>query len=311
MTNKLFDVTKEQPAKAVIVHADSAPRAGSLFAVTTPGKDVPILTIDVETRNQHGLGVEDFITDRQLSNEKIENSGFSGVKTDLSKIAAIPNETLESSMEELIRRSVSHKDHKSLLIADPTSLRRLGKTNLVNEVIQEEVKMLVTDSMSQLVDEARTIDAIPNTKHFLTMKKCKVGFELENTKIGPSNLTLLCGKKFKEAYERQLLVIIFGGEDVKNVEELISLTRVFSAYRNTPNGVQVSSRRFKRRLPEIIQVINSVFKEHEYVLSSTVDMLSNPTKPKDPVATDMEVYNPDMMPKHITEMTTEKLFEND
>lgn len=284
MTNKLFDVTKEQAAKAVIAHVDSTPRAGSLFAVTTPGKDVPILTIDVETRNQHG---------------------------DLSKIAAIPNETLESSMEELIRRSVSHKDHKSLLIADPTSLRRLGKTNLVNEVIQEEVKLLVTDSMSQLVDEARTVDAIPNTKHFLTMKKCKVGFELENTKIGPSNLTLLCGKKFKEAYERQLLVIIFGGEDVKNVEELISLTRVFSAYRNTPNGVQVSSRRFKRRLPEIIQVINSVFKEHEYVLSSTVDMLSNPTKPTDPVATDMEVYNPDMMPKHITEMTTEKLFEND
>lgn len=295
MTKKLFDVTEDPKAHGLIVaHLNNTPRAGSLFALTNPGKDAPMLVIDPEaakdpvTNNLHGLGVEDFITDLQPRTEKINVSGFSGsFKTELKV--------------EMFRQS--------------------GKTDLINELAKEKVKSLVVDSMNQLVDETRTIDAIPTDKPFsgyLSVKKSKVGFVLEDTNIGPNNLVMMSGKNFKQAYKEQLTKLIFAGHDPCNTEGMMSLTRVFDVVRKSPGAVQVSSKRFKRKLPEILNVLNTFFKQQHYILSSIVDMVSNEVigEVTTTSATDVPsngVFDPSKVPTTTENKTSpsEDIFEHD
>lgn len=287
MTKKLFDVTDDPKTRGLIVaHLNNTPRTGSLFALTNPGKDAPMIIIDTEvakdpiTNNQHGLGVEDFITDLQPRTEKISVSGFSGsFKTELKA--------------EMLRQS--------------------GKTGLVNELANEEIKSLVRD--------AAKIDAIPVPEIFsgyLSVKKSKVGFVLEDTNIGPNNLVMMSGKNFKQAYKEQLTKLVFAGHDPCNTEGMMSLTRVFDVVRKSPGAVQVSSKRFKRKLPEILNVLNTFFKQQHHILSSIVDMVSDEVigEITTTSATDVPsngVFDPSKVPTTTENKTSpsEDIFEHD
>lgn len=277
MTKKLFDVTQNDHEELIrSAMASVAPAAHSPQPATTPGKvtEGTCVAVDIETYNntdnQHGLNVQSFVAD----------------------VLAVAREDKFPTLErkELVETLC--------IVAQPSVSRQLGKSLSVSEKVRQAIEV---DSLAMAVDESRTVDEIPGKKPLkghLTVKPSKVRFVLEDTKIGPSGVVMMSGKLFKEAYKKQLTNLIFNGHDPLNTEQLISLTRVYDAVRKTPGGVQVSSQRFKRKLPDVLDVLNKFFTSQHFILSSIVDMVSSSvteevkTSFQEISKADVEIINP-------------------
>lgn len=153
--------------------------------------------------------------------------------------------------------------------------------------IESRPPKLVIDSMSALVDEARTVDAIPalsKLKGTLSTKPSKTHVILEDTKIAPSPLVVMSGKNFKQAYREQLVKIIYDGPRNGNTDAIMSLTRVFDFLNHTNGNVQLSSSKFKRRLNDIVQVLNAFFRSQYVVLDSIVSMVKDEVADNQPTS---------------------------
>lgn len=264
MTNKLYDIV--------------------------PQEVVNMVNMDLETETEPGkFGLS--VTEKEL--DKLTQSDIGGKKSDITKIITVANAHRHPTDPVLsFERIRSSKDKEIPLIISPSEgsrtftekygrpieeLRKEFEEFLSPEKVRQTGKTFMTiDSLTSVLDEARTVDEIPalvKPTSYLTTKPSKVRIILEDTKFQPSPTVMMSGKNFAEAYKQQLTKIIYGEQSEKNAEVLISFTSVFNLVYKGKDPVQLRSTKFSRKLNDIIKTLNDFFRTHNHVLTSIVGMV--------------------------------------
>lgn len=197
--------------------------------------------------------------------KELKHSDIGGAKDDITNVISVGNDRSHSSLTFISRQKERPKiEGNPPIVFDGDSLR-------------ESIKTFPTiDSLSAVLDEARTVDEIPalvKPTSYLTTKPSKVRIILEDTKFQPSPTVMMSGKNFAEAYKQQLTKIIYGEQSEKNAEVLISFTSVFNLVYKGKDPVQLRSTKFSRKLNDIIKTLNDFFRVHNHVLTSIVGMV--------------------------------------
>lgn len=112
-----------------------------------------------------------------------------------------------------------------------------------------------------------------NLKYF-THTKGKVKFDIDKTILEPSITTSLAGKKFDEAYKKQLNSIVYTSEEELNV---MSLSQLVSVYQIIDKGfypINITSAKHKRKIIPIIVALNEFFNKNQQVISGIYRMMS-------------------------------------
>lgn len=139
----------------------------------------------------------------------------------------------------------------------------IKKRGLNAEVKSDEIPKIVSP----------TITVVKKPVSLLVNKKMKDSILLENTSLAPSPSVLFSGPNFQRKYKEELLAAFTKVDDARMVDVLMSLSTVYQSLTLTNNSVQLRSSKYKRRLNEIIYVLNWVFKVHGELLSSINEMV--------------------------------------
>lgn len=114
----------------------------------------------------------------------------------------------------------------------------------------------------------------PTAKHFFTHGKGAVMFGIDGTIFEPSTIVQLAGKRFEEKYTKQIESFVFTDKEELDPDKLINLIFLVDFIKNDRVPVQITTGRYKKLSPKIINALNTFFVKNYSTLLSIHAMFS-------------------------------------
>lgn len=147
--------------------------------------------------------------------------------------------------------------------------------SVCEEEVMEEVVEIPKEYVVEITEEDRLKSIAKISSPYFTLNKGKTKFYINGTALEPNKLTLSSGKKFKQNYRIQLNKLLFEKGDNLNVEKLIELTVLWSYISDGVFPIQIKSSGYTKKLPEIILVMNSFYRDNRSIMSGIYKMVQD------------------------------------
>jgi len=146
----------------------------------------------------------------------------------------------------------------------------------VDDLVTEEVPVLsaaeqlkqFTDSLPKTLAELQRVNV--GIRPFTTAK-CKVQYDITNTSIYPTRLTMASGD-FAKAYRKQLDDLIFDFENEVNPTKLVGLLVVVEQVESGAKTVRIRAPGYSKMLPKIVSTLNDFYFTNGQILKGILDM---------------------------------------
>lgn len=165
-------------------------------------------------------------------------------------------------------------------------------TSVIEEITKKHSAAAAEKWYGGLKEELPVSKESKKTVSLLVNKKMKASILLESTSLAPSPSVLFSGQNFQRKYKEELLSAFTKVDDAHMVDMLMSLSTVYQSLMISETPVQLRSAKYKRKLNEIIYVLNWVFRVHGDLLGSINQMVFDEMDGKDTKAvTDVKSDN--------------------
>lgn len=131
----------------------------------------------------------------------------------------------------------------------------------------EQLKQF-TDNLPKTLAELKIANA--GVRPF-TVAKSKVQYDISNTSIYPTRLTMASGN-FTKAYRKQLDDIIFDFESDVNPTKLVGLLVIVEQVESGAKAIRIRAPGYNKLLPKIVSVLNDFYFTNGQILKGILDM---------------------------------------
>lgn len=136
--------------------------------------------------------------------------------------------------------------------------------NVNNNDLYESIKRVFNEGQS-----------VKREEKYFTPFSSKYIYNIDNTIFSPNTLVMLSGKRFDEKYLKQLESIIFTDKEELNTDQLFSLVYLFSFINKKQYPIKITSSKFIRMLPNVVNGLNFFFNKNYSVVYSIYTMFTS------------------------------------
>lgn len=131
----------------------------------------------------------------------------------------------------------------------------------------EQLKQF-TDNLPKTLAELQRVNV--GVRPF-TSAKCKVQYDITNTSISPTRLTMASGD-FAKAYRKQLDDLLYDFESEVNPTKLVGLLVVVEQVESGAKLIRIRAPGYNKLIPKVVSVLNDFYFTNGQILKGILDM---------------------------------------